>query len=68
MTRIRASPHAVVAHSSPRCCPSKPRDIRHALVIFADGPIPLGNDEFFVTYGAADNDVGVAKIKVALLK
>ena len=34
------------------------------MVIFADGLIPLGNDEFIITYGAADTDVGAARIKV----
>jgi predicted GH43/DUF377 family glycosyl hydrolase len=34
------------------------------LVVFADGLIALGDDEFIVTYGAADSDVGAAKIKV----
>jgi predicted GH43/DUF377 family glycosyl hydrolase len=34
------------------------------LVVFADGLIALGDDEFIVTYGAADADVGAAKIKV----
>ena len=37
-------------------------------VIFADGLIPLGNDEFIITYGAADTDVGAAKIKVSTAK
>lgn len=31
------------------------------MVIFADGLIPLGGDEFIVTYGAADSDVGPPK-------
>jgi predicted GH43/DUF377 family glycosyl hydrolase len=33
-------------------------------VVFSTGMKPLGNDEFFVFYGAADTDVGVARIKV----
>ena len=38
------------------------------LVIFANGLQPVGAvdaDEFVITYGAADTDVGAAKIKVA---
>ena len=34
------------------------------MVVFSTGMKPLGNDEFYVLYGAADTDVGVAKIKV----
>ena len=33
-------------------------------VAFTTGMKPLGNDEFLVLYGAADTDVGVARIKV----
>ena len=33
-------------------------------VLFSTGMKPLGGDEFLVFYGAADTDVGVAKIKV----
>ena len=34
------------------------------LVLFSTGVKPLGNDEFYVIYGSADTDVGVARIKV----
>ena len=34
------------------------------MVVFSTGMKPLGGDEFLVLYGAADSDVGVAKIKV----
>lgn len=33
-------------------------------VVFADGLRPMGGDEFIVTYGAADTDVGAVRIKV----
>ena len=34
------------------------------LVIFADGLLPIGGDQFIITYGAADSVVGAAKIKI----
>ena len=34
------------------------------LVLFSTGMKPLENDEFYVIYGSADTDVGVARIKV----
>ena len=34
------------------------------VVVFSTGMKPLGDDEFLVFYGAADTDVGVARIKV----
>jgi hypothetical protein len=34
------------------------------MVVFTTGMKPLGNDEFYVFYGAADSDVGVSRIKV----
>ena len=36
------------------------------LVLFSTGMKPLGNDEFYVIYGSADTDVGVARIKVTV--
>ena len=45
---------------------NKGRDCQEPLVIFSTGMKPLGNDEFMVIYGAADTDVGVATIKVAI--
>ena len=33
-------------------------------MLFSTGMKPLGNDEFYVIYGSADTDVGVARIKV----
>eukprot|EP00756_Hemistasia_phaeocysticola_P046496 Hpha_TRINITY_DN20280_c0_g1::TRINITY_DN20280_c0_g1_i1::g.168285::m.168285 len=38
------------------------------LVLFSTGLKPLGNDEFLVIYGAADTDVGMARIKVNVHK
>ena len=37
-------------------------------VLFSTGMKPLGGDQFLVFYGAADTDVGVAKIKVNIAK
>jgi predicted GH43/DUF377 family glycosyl hydrolase len=59
----------IVARSdSPLLASSLPFELegQTAMVIFADGLIPLGGDEFIVTYGAADTDVGAAKIKVVV--
>ena len=35
-------------------------------VTFADGLRPMGNDEFVITYGAADQVVGATRIKIHL--
>ena len=40
------------------------RVCQEPMVVFSTGLKPLGNDEFLVLYGAADTDVGVAKIKI----
>ena len=45
-------------HKGPTC--------QEPLVMFSTGMKPLGNDEFYVIYGSADTDVGVARIKVNL--
>lgn len=37
------------------------------MVVFTTGMKPLGNDTFYVFYGAADTNVGVATIKVSTL-
>eukprot|EP01052_Picozoa_sp_SAG31_P035447 SAG31_NODE_4279_length_3383_cov_4.832521_4_plen_93_part_00 len=43
---------------------NKGRVCQEPLVMFSTGMKPLGNDEFYVLYGAADTSVGMAKIKV----
>ena len=37
-------------------------------VMFTTGMKPLGNNEFYVIYGAADTNVGISKIKVEIKK
>ena len=46
------------------CPEGKGRVCQEPMVVFSTGMKPLGNDEFLVLYGAADTDVGAAKIKV----
>ena len=43
---------------------NKGRACQEPLVMFSTGMKPLGNDEFYVIYGAADTSVGMTKIKV----
>ena len=43
---------------------NKGPNCQEPLVLFSTGMKPLGNDEFYVIYGSADTDVGVARIKV----
>jgi predicted GH43/DUF377 family glycosyl hydrolase len=43
---------------------NKGRLCQEPLVMFSTGMKPLGNDEFYVIYGAADTSVGMTKIKV----
>ena len=43
---------------------NKGRACQEPLVMFTTGMKPLGNDEFYVIYGAADTSVGMTKIKV----
>jgi predicted GH43/DUF377 family glycosyl hydrolase len=64
----RNDPSVIVARSdAPVLASSLPFELKGQtpMVIFADGLIPLGGDEFIVTYGAADADVGAAKIRVS---
>jgi hypothetical protein len=37
---------------------------QETMVVFSTGLKPLGNDSFYVIYGGADTDVGLAQIKV----
>lgn len=48
------------------CPEGKGRQCQEPEVVFTTGMKPLGGDEFLVLYGAADTDVGVAKIKVSI--
>lgn len=48
------------------CPEGKGWDCQEPMVVFSTGLKPLGNDEFMLVYGAADTDVGVARIKVAI--
>ncbi len=47
---------------------NKGRTCQEPLVMFSTGMKPLGNDEFYIIYGAADTNVGVSKIKVNIKK
>ena len=47
-----------------QCPGGKGRSCQEPMVVFTTGMKPLGGDEFYVLYGAADTDVGVARIKV----
>lgn len=51
-----------------QCPEGKGRVCQEPMVVFSTGLKPLGGDEFYVMYGAADTDVGVAKIKVNIRK
>eukprot|EP00040_Diaphanoeca_grandis_P019924 m.105545 g.105545 ORF g.105545 m.105545 type:complete len:396 (-) comp27658_c0_seq1:463-1650(-) len=46
------------------CPEGKGYECQEPEVVFTTGLKPLGNDEFVILYGAADTDVGVARIKV----
>lgn len=39
-------------------------ECQEPMVVFSTGLKPLGNDEFYVIYGAADSEVGMTRIKV----
>jgi predicted GH43/DUF377 family glycosyl hydrolase len=61
------NPRKIIARSDkPLLAAALPFEIKGQtpLVIFADGLVALGDDEFIITYGAADTDVGAARIKV----
>lgn len=47
-------------------CPGQQKSYscQEPMVVFSTGLKPLGDDQFYVLYGGADTDVGVAKIKV----
>lgn len=48
------------------CPEGKGRVCQEPMVVFSTGMKPLGDDTFLVLYGAADTDVGVAKVKVTI--
>lgn len=45
-------------------CPVKGYTCQETMVVFSTGLKPLGDDTFYVIYGGADTDVGIAEIKV----
>jgi len=72
----REDPSRIVARSTApllvaslpwETCPEgKGRSCQEPMVVFTTGMKPLGNDTFLLFYGAADTDVGVAKITVRI--
>jgi predicted GH43/DUF377 family glycosyl hydrolase len=63
---VARSTDALIRPSLPweQCPEGKGPVCQEPMVVFSTGMKPLGNDEFYILYGAADSDVGITRVKV----